>query len=140
MLPAGYTHDIADMCACCGAGWLLFMVFAGVGLVALPLDCIREFFGRPRSTITKSEYIKRAKGLGQRANSIKVWSLLFASAFVHHLRPKSIVQFMEGCSISVGRCGGRLRVVEGFLCMLLSCVAMAAHDQHVLVLMHGVAF
>ena len=48
------------------------MVFAGVGLVALPLDCIREFLGRPRSTISKSEYIKRAKGLGQRANTIRV--------------------------------------------------------------------
>ena len=47
------------------------MVFAGVGLVALPLDCIREWLGRPKSTISKSEYIKRAKGLGQRANTMK---------------------------------------------------------------------
>ena len=53
------------------AGWLLFMVFAGVGLVALPLDMIREFLGRPKSTIPKSEYIKRARGLGVRANGIK---------------------------------------------------------------------
>ena len=54
------------------------MVFAGVGLVALPVDCIREFFGRPHSTITKSEYIKRAKGLGERAHAVKVG---------HHCRP-----------------------------------------------------
>ena len=53
------------------AGWLLFMVFAGVGLVALPLDMLREFWGRPKSTIPKSEYIKRARGLGVRANGIK---------------------------------------------------------------------
>ena len=36
-------------------GWLLFMVFAGVGLVAFPLDLFREFVGRPRATITHSE-------------------------------------------------------------------------------------
>ena len=47
------------------------MVFAGVGMVALPLDMIREFLGRPKSTISKSEYIKRARGLGVRANGIK---------------------------------------------------------------------
>ena len=47
------------------------MVFAGVGLVALPLDLIRSFLGRPTATIPKSEYIKRARGLGQRAIAIK---------------------------------------------------------------------
>ena len=54
------------------------MVFAGVGLVALPLDLFREFMGRPRATITHSEYIKRARGLGVRAKGIKVgWGFLF---------------------------------------------------------------
>eukprot|EP00891_Asterochloris_glomerata_P004082 jgi/Astpho2/4082/e_gw1.00063.48.1_t len=52
------------------AGWLLFMIFAGIGLVALPLDLIREFLGRPRSTISKTEYLAKAKGLGQRAKNI----------------------------------------------------------------------
>ena len=47
------------------------MVFAGVGLVALPLDLIRSFLGRPTATIPKSEYIKRARGLSQRAIAIK---------------------------------------------------------------------
>ena len=51
------------------------MVFAGVGLVALPLDMIREFWGRPKATIPKSEYVKRARGLGVRANGIKVLSV-----------------------------------------------------------------
>ena len=54
------------------AGWLLFMMFAGVGFVALPLDLIRDFIGRPKATITHSEYIKRAKGLGTRAKAVKV--------------------------------------------------------------------
>ena len=58
------------------AGWLLFMVFAGVGIVALPLDLLREFAGRPRATITHSEYMKRARGVGMRAKQIKVWSPL----------------------------------------------------------------
>ena len=60
------------------AGWLLFMIFAGIGLVALPLDLIRELLGRPRSTISKTEYLAKAKGLGQRAKNIMVssaWNL-----------------------------------------------------------------
>jgi LMBR1 domain-containing protein 1 len=48
------------------------MVFAGVGLVALPVDCIKAFVGRPRTTISRSEYVKRAQGLGNRAKQIKV--------------------------------------------------------------------
>ena len=48
------------------------MVFAGVGMVALPLDLFRDFIGRPRATINHSEYIKRARGLGVRAKGIKV--------------------------------------------------------------------
>lgn len=54
-----------------GAGWVLFMVFAGVGLVAFPVDCLKAFAGRPRSTISRSEYLKRAQGLGNRAKQIK---------------------------------------------------------------------
>ena len=50
------------------------MVFAGVGLVALPVDCIKAFLGRPRTTISRSEYVKRAQGLGNRAKQIKVGS------------------------------------------------------------------
>ena len=57
---------------CNAAGWLLFMVFAGVGLVALPVDCIKAFIGRPRSVISRSEFVKRAQGLGHRAKQIKV--------------------------------------------------------------------
>ncbi|KAK9823563.1 hypothetical protein WJX72_003814 [[Myrmecia] bisecta] len=53
------------------AGWTLFMVFAGVGFVALPMDMIRQFLGRPRSTISRSEYIQKAKRLGIRAREIK---------------------------------------------------------------------
>ena len=45
-------------------------------MVALPLDLLREFAGRPRATIMHSEYIKRARGLGMRAKQIKVWCLL----------------------------------------------------------------
>lgn len=52
-------------------GWLLFMVFAGVGAVALPLDWIHAFVNRPRTWMTRSEYIKEAGVLGKRATDIK---------------------------------------------------------------------
>lgn len=51
--------------------WFLFSVFAGIGLVALPLDWIRAFIYRPKTVITKSEYVKRAAELGERALSLK---------------------------------------------------------------------
>lgn len=52
-------------------GWLLFLVFAAIGMVALPLDWIRQFISRPRTTITKKQYIERAKDLARRAHDIQ---------------------------------------------------------------------
>ena len=71
VLLASAVQQAKTLTACCGAGWLLFMVFAGVGLVAFPVDCIKAFVGRPRSIISRSEFIKRAQGLGNRAKQIK---------------------------------------------------------------------
>ena len=48
------------------------MVFAGVGFVSLPMDLIRAFVGRPRSTIPRSEYVTRAMALQARAVQMKV--------------------------------------------------------------------
>ena len=62
--------QVADICLF--AGWVLFMVFAGTGLVAFPIDCIKAFLGRPRTMISRSEFVKRAQGLGNRAKQIKV--------------------------------------------------------------------
>lgn len=52
-------------------GWLLFLVFAAIGMVSLPLDWIRQFISRPRTTITKKQYIERAKDLARRAKDIQ---------------------------------------------------------------------
>lgn len=54
------------------AGWILFLVFAGWGIFAAPIDWIFQYIRRPKSVITKSEYIERARGLAQRAKEIKV--------------------------------------------------------------------
>ncbi|KAI3435533.1 hypothetical protein D9Q98_001598 [Chlorella vulgaris] len=51
-------------------GWILFLVFGGIGLVALPIDWIREFIRRPKATITRSQYIDRARDLARRAKDI----------------------------------------------------------------------
>lgn len=51
-------------------GWVLFMVFGAIGLVALPIDWIRAFIGRPKATITRSQYIDRARDLARRAKEI----------------------------------------------------------------------
>mmetsp|Transcript_12200 Transcript_12200/g.38633 ORF Transcript_12200/g.38633 Transcript_12200/m.38633 type:complete len:432 (+) Transcript_12200:187-1482(+) len=53
-------------------GWLLFMVFAGVGVFALPVDWIKAFAYRPRTTITRSEYISEAIKMEKRAKEVQV--------------------------------------------------------------------
>jgi hypothetical protein len=35
--------------------WFLFVVFGGIGISAIPLDCIRAFIGRPRKQYTRDE-------------------------------------------------------------------------------------
>eukprot|EP00959_Pyramimonas_sp_CCMP1952_P035347 740594-Pyramimonas_sp.AAC.2 len=42
-------------------GWVLFIVFAGVGVVAMPVDLILDCAHFPRTIITKTEYVKRAR-------------------------------------------------------------------------------
>lgn len=51
-------------------GWLLFMVFGAIGIVSLPIDWIRQFIARPRATITRSQYIDRARDLARRARDV----------------------------------------------------------------------
>jgi len=53
------------------AGWILFMVFAGVGVVSLPVDLIMAFVKRPRTIITKSEYLKRAKEICEQSQALQ---------------------------------------------------------------------
>lgn len=53
-------------------GWILFMIFGAIGMVALPIDWIRQFIGRPRATIPRSQYVLRAQDLARRAKDIKM--------------------------------------------------------------------
>ena len=61
-------------------GWVLFLAFAGVGFVALPAGALGAFAGRPRSTIPRSGYAKRAAGLGSRAAALRVAALALRTA------------------------------------------------------------
>lgn len=60
-----YCIALATVC-----GWLLFMVFGGVGLVALPVDLLRSYKNRPQKMITKTEYIRMAGDIGKQAKVI----------------------------------------------------------------------
>lgn len=53
-------------------GWVLFLIFAGVGIMAAPIDWLQQFLGRPKIVITKSEYMARARIIAQRAKEIAV--------------------------------------------------------------------
>ena len=50
--------------------WVLFIAFGGVGLSAIPVDCIKAFLGRPRVVIAKSEYIKIAGKIAEHAQAV----------------------------------------------------------------------
>ena len=52
-------------------GWVLFVLFAGIGIVALPVDFINAFAVRPQKAITKTQYMQSAKTLARRAKEIK---------------------------------------------------------------------
>ena len=52
-------------------GWILFLIFSAIGMITLPMDWIRQFISRPRTTITKNQYIERAKDLARRAKDIQ---------------------------------------------------------------------
>ncbi|KAN0021958.1 hypothetical protein ACTFIU_004104 [Dictyostelium citrinum] len=50
-------------------GWLLFIVFGGIGLVALPFDMITDFRNRPQR-IPYDKYLERKKKIGERATEL----------------------------------------------------------------------
>lgn len=53
------------MCGLLSAfGWILFFVFGGIGLAALPMDLISEFKNRPQP-ITLAEYNARKENIGR---------------------------------------------------------------------------
>lgn len=51
--------------------WAIFMIYAGVGIVALPVDLIKSFLNRPVKVITKSEYIRCATIIARDAVNIQ---------------------------------------------------------------------
>lgn len=66
-------------------------MFAGVGFVALPMDMVREWWGRPRATIPKSEFLVRAMDMARKAKSVQVslcvicWVDCYPTCCVIHL-------------------------------------------------------
>ncbi|KAK8577353.1 hypothetical protein V6N13_027632 [Hibiscus sabdariffa] len=52
-------------------GSVLFSIFGGVGIASLPLGLIAAFIRRPKTVITRSQYITEATELGKRAREVK---------------------------------------------------------------------
>ena len=50
--------------------WMIFFVYAGVGIVALPIDLVKSFLNRPVKVIPRSEYIRCATILARDAQTI----------------------------------------------------------------------
>eukprot|EP01132_Coremiostelium_polycephalum_P005895 gene5895-7340_t len=50
-------------------GWLMFIIFGGIGLIALPFDMIADFKNRPRR-IPYDKYLERKQKIGERATEL----------------------------------------------------------------------
>lgn len=50
-------------------GWILFIIFGGIGMVAFPLDCIAAWQRRP-VRITLEKYVTRKKEIGDQATKL----------------------------------------------------------------------
>jgi LMBR1 domain-containing protein 1 len=58
------------MCGLLSAiGWLLFFIFGGIGLAALPMDLISDFKNRPKP-ITVQEFTLRKEAIGREVQSL----------------------------------------------------------------------
>lgn len=65
------TLIIYTMAIVATIGWVLLLIFGAIGMIVLPMDWIRQFISRPRTTITKKQYVERAKDLARRARDIQ---------------------------------------------------------------------
>jgi len=66
-IPVGFPTYVGAFIA--WVGWFLFVLFGGIGLVALPMDLINEWRTRPVH-MTKTEYDQKARELGRRAKHL----------------------------------------------------------------------
>lgn len=76
-LTVSVSFDIFIMAFLCFVGWLIFVVFGGIGLSALPIQMIQSFIDRPKpidiSTYAqkKAEYGETATALLDKAKELK---------------------------------------------------------------------
>jgi len=54
----------------CFLGWFFFMIFGGVGLVAMPLDMVNKFRMRPKP-MKRRDYMEKKMALGARATTLR---------------------------------------------------------------------
>lgn len=73
--PTGYLQNIKLsiftflIAACSAVGWIIFAIFGGIGLIALPLDLINDFRERPRP-ISAEVYTERKIRIGEKAETL----------------------------------------------------------------------
>lgn len=47
-------------------GWFFFSIFAGVGIISLPIDWISEFLHRPKR-LSRDQYLEKKRMVGEQA-------------------------------------------------------------------------
>uniref|UniRef100_A0A7S1PTF4 LMBR1-like conserved region-containing protein n=1 Tax=Neobodo designis TaxID=312471 RepID=A0A7S1PTF4_NEODS len=71
--PATLTIKVSPFVYMCGLlsafGWILFFLFGGIGLAALPMDLISDFKNRPKP-ITVQEYTLRKENIGRETQAL----------------------------------------------------------------------
>ena len=60
-------------------GWLIFIMFAGIGIIALPLDMIQDYFYRPRPRPAK-EIAEKIVMLRRRAKELYSYTITVSNS------------------------------------------------------------
>ncbi|CAD7951837.1 unnamed protein product [Amoebophrya sp. A25] len=68
-LAVNVRFDIYLMAVFCFLGWWLFVIFGGVGLTALPMDLLLEYYDRPKP-ITPAQYASKKLLYAQTAENL----------------------------------------------------------------------
>lgn len=71
VIPVPVTFSVYMIACMSFLGWFFFVIFAGVGLIAVPTDLINAYIEMPKEKIDVSEMERKKKSLKQRAKELK---------------------------------------------------------------------
>lgn len=66
ILVSFFVYTVALLCF---VGWILFSIYGGIGLVALPIDTVSDFINRPKA-ISRAEFTRELEAVNSKAEQM----------------------------------------------------------------------